>query len=698
MRRDRLQLTIDAVRLQLVQAVRWRLAWRAATAIGVAFWVGLAVDRTWEPSPRGRLVFCVLAAIGAIAWSVREAWPLLRRKYSDAEIAQLIATRLPKGADPLLTAVDAPSADSPQAAALAEATRAVANTVLAKQGPLRIVRPTVESGWPWLAVVLLGSALLLAVVRPASFACYGRRMALSAEAWPRAVRLLPEGFEYESASGDWIRKVARGEPYEIRLKADLSDGHRSPGTVRYHARWTTGERLSGTFIRIGESKQEYRLLLEATTSNALLRVAGGDCHLRLRLEAITPPAIINAGLRITPPSYLQMPAYEATASAMGPLPEGARIQLLLTTSKPLARATAQWVQEAAEPALSIAATIDEKEKGIKIDLPLIKSTGELVVSFFDTDGIASVEPHLLLLDILPDEPPTVELRPVGVVRTITRNARIPFHVSAKDDHGIGTMELLVERDEKPWHSMLLYAEASHAPDGSVVIDQQEIDLLSLRSSGKEVKVGQRLTLRANVTDRYDLGSFHNATSEPITLRVVTPEEILARIGETERALRETLEGTLSDARRLAYALAHQASPSASSNQLLDTRKVLRSLQSVAASFATLRDEVINNRLDQPVMVKRLTSDILAPLRSIVREELRPLEAFLESPTAEKGSEASSLATRTVKNIERVLDHLERRESYNEVVALLRGLIREQRRVNDKTESERRTRARRSLLD
>ena len=317
------------------------------------------------------------------------------------------------------------------------------------------------------------------------------------------------------------------------------------------------------------------------------------------------------------------------------------------------------------------------------------------IRFVDTEGVASLEPHSLLLEIAPDEPPTVELRTRGVVRTITRNARVPLRISAKDDHGIKKINLLLERDEKTWHEISLYEESS-APDDSILVDQEEVDLLSLRSFGKVIEVGDRLTLRTLVTDGYDLGPVHRVISESISLRIVTPEEILARLGETELALRQTLEGALSDARRLAYTLGHRpASQQAASNQLLDTRKLIRSLQAVGASFATIRDEVIHNRLDQPAMVERISSDIVDPLQSVVDNELRKLETVLKIGSMQP---ASGLAVRAVKNIETVLDRLERRESYNEVVALLRGLIREQRQVNEKTESERRARVRRSLLE
>jgi hypothetical protein len=334
----------------------------------------------------------------------------------------------------------------------------------------------------------------------------------------------------------------------------------------------------------------------------------------------------------------------------------------------------------------------------------------------DVDGAQVVAPFELLLDVTPDDPPTVELRLAGVGQVVTRDASIQTLARVNDDHGADYVTLLLVSESIGEEKSLVARRIVTAISNRLPVEQPLVtDLLALRSEDPAnrlvLNVGDQLIIQAEVSDRYDLAPREPSRSESITLEIVTPQELLARIAERESELRQTLEGVLSDARRLSYSIDLRRRRELDTNDdstrpagwladgVLQTRKTQRGVKAVAEAAMELRKEVLNNRLDQSALVNRLQGDVSRPLEKVAKGPLTRLGEQLiaagETGDLELAAKECAVA---VAAIEKVLASLESRETYNEVVTMLRGLIRDQRRVNDRTEREQRDEARRLLLE
>ncbi|MFC1759723.1 hypothetical protein ACFL2H_13310, partial [Planctomycetota bacterium] len=253
----------------------------------------------------------------------------------------------------------------------------------------------------------------------------------------------------------------------------------------------------------------------------------------------------------------------------------------------------------------------------------------------------------------------------------------------------------------------------------------------------ELKVGEELSLTIRSEDQFDLGDGPNlGVSEEYALRVVEPSELLALLEANELRLRRRFEQTIVEMTETRDLLARvqAASPevatsrdsdedradtpvgSADRDKSLKALRVQRARQQgdkatqeiagVAAAFLAIRDELINNRIDTEERKIRLEQQIVEPLKDIVDlqfpdwdDSLKSLVSAIESdqPTEEKAAESVRLTDEILTALDRVLQKMEELESYNELVDLVRSIIKEQEELLEKTKQERKNQAK-SLLE
>lgn len=726
MSRDRQSVEIDraleGARVELRRALTLRAITELLAGVAVAGWLGLVIDRALEPSPTWRLVAYGLLTLGAAWWLFGRGVPMLAKRFTRRELAEVVAARMPLGGDALVTAVQLEQderAASLDEAALAVATMRAAEGALCAAGATPITRPALR-GWPARTAIALGGfAAVFAMVWPAAALHYAERLALSSEPWPRRVKLVADGFAPDLMSGVAQRKVPRGAAVDVAVWADLAEGRVAPATVRARWRTATGDRQSAVLERLGAvvhrgedalPAQQFRLRLDSVLEDTTLQLAGGDGRLGpLVLRAVDRPELTGLRLRYTPPAYLIASSVEVDALAAGSIPEGAIATLVVAASKPLSMVRVAGVGPSPETARE--ATPAGGAREVPVELGPLSATRLLHVELTDTDGIDSATPVEATLDVLADSPPTIELRPATSGRAVTRDARIDLAITTRDDHGVARAAVVVSVESRGERRTSV-ALRGHAASGR---GDAAIDLLALRSEDPPLAVepGDAVRLVAECNDAYDLSPREPSRSEPVTVEVVTPDELLARLAEREQELRAVLEGALGDVRRLAYALDLESRSRANASPdelgdraaelLLDVRKGSRGVAGVAAGFHGLRDEVLANRIDQPALAQRLEGEVAVPLDAVVSGPLERvadrLDGRLDGGVSNAAIEAAARdAADAVARLERVLDRVESRASYNEVVSLLRGLIRDQRRVNAQTERERRDSVKRLLLE
>jgi hypothetical protein len=159
--------------------------------------------------------------------------------------------------------------------------------------------------------------------------------------------------------------------------------------------------------------------------------------------------------------------------------------------------------------------------------------------------------------------------------------------------------------------------------------------------------------------------------------------------------------------------ASDSSPAATSRELARRRlRVAGSLQNVAQSadevsgiaeaFDDLGDQLTNNRIDNPDLKSRLREQIALPLHRIAGERMPQLAAqlkLLEQQVADAAAakpqlqKSIELADQLLVEMRQVLDRMLELETYNEVVALLRGIITDQDEISRQTKERQKERLR-----
>jgi hypothetical protein len=123
---------------------------------------------------------------------------------------------------------------------------------------------------------------------------------------------------------------------------------------------------------------------------------------------------------------------------------------------------------------------------------------------------------------------------------------------------------------------------------------------------------------------------------------------------------------------------------------------------VAAGFLTIREELINNRVDTEDRKNRLKDQIADPLSRTCEAEfprldelLAGLDTRLREVGSGSGADATAAADETVEQANLVLSELEAvlakmqdLETYNELLDIVRDLLKDQEKLIQRTEQER----------
>ena len=129
---------------------------------------------------------------------------------------------------------------------------------------------------------------------------------------------------------------------------------------------------------------------------------------------------------------------------------------------------------------------------------------------------------------------------------------------------------------------------------------------------------------------------------------------------------------------------------------------------IAGGFDEIVAELINNRVDTEELKERLERDISEPLKEISGELLPEFEKRLETleqayqagPTeaTESLATAKSSAQTVEEAMKAVLDRMLELEEYNELVELLRGIVKDQEQLKERTQQEQREKLKGLLED
>lgn len=697
------------------------IAWLGLAAVAL-FWGSLALDWCVEPPRWARAVLLVAAALWLGLLVARKLLGRLTTDLGDASLAVVVERAHPSFRDSLSTTIelaDQSSADiNPD---LLVRTAAEAGAHLGQVRPEKIFRRRELAMLAFSASVAVASVAALAVAKPAVAGMWVRRLALLGdEAWPRRVRLVIDGFP------DGVRKVARGSDVDVIVHAQAADG--VPELV--DLRWRVADagvpgRLAnagrrgvwhvdrmGTRGGISADGRAFGHVLKAVNDSIDIEIRGGDARLRhLRVEVLDPPALEQLAITSTPPAYLGGAPRIAPPSRIVPILRGSRVSIACRCTKPLSSATmvmgggGQGVGETVLATLPAggasggAAAASAEDRTIVGSVEALDADRTIVVRFTDTDGLTGREPVTFTLSAVADEPPQVVMRLRGISTAVTPRARLPLVGSISDDHGLkeATIRLNVpDGGETAQHSSRV-----RAGDTVVEIGAEAPEIVNLEPLG--LAVGRRIDVSVAATDACTLdGAANTGTSDVWSLDVVAPEALVAMLEAREIMLRRRYESCFADLTQARDGFATPSNETAEGGgldpaaaRLADaTARAGGETKELAESFRGIRLEFDNNQLITPELEARLIGQIADPMDAIAVRHLPELAALCRS-----GAERHEVVRRADEVLARmraVLDTMMELESFNEVVELLRGMIRTQEQIRVETLEQQKRRAREAL--
>ena len=725
-----LQALFARLRARLRGALVWDALASLGVVVGAAFWLGMALDWFFEPSPLIRKGVLAVCSVTMLVWLVRGLLLPLLRSLPNRELAMLVEQRQPAFADSLVTAVDlggrsgtATVAVDPQ---LAAATQQHAIGVLQRYGDPELVNTDGSRRKTAMSAAFLVALLALTIVRYETVATYMSRLALSAEPWPRSVRLVLDGFS-RGDDGVWRKKIAKGDSLDLSVRADLTGDFIDPRQLWLRYKLPGGFMTKKGFARVGQptagrdAHQLYETSLDDIRADVRMQIYGGDGRLGPILVQVSPrPTVTAARLCVVPPGYRgQGPRY-VSASALAPLEQGVALSIDYSASKPIAQVKAAWRGgNSVEPLL----TLQPGQRTFSIALPALLSGGVLETELVDTEGIRSAEPYAIPISLEPDDPPEVDFKLVGVSTLVTPDAKIEFALEASDDHAVASAWVGLQVDDGPTERIDLKDPTERVARFATT---SVLDLLTRRfSAGRDagrLEPGQQVSLLAHADDFYDLTtSDRTSSSQHYLLEVVTVNQLLARIEEREINLRRTFEQVLDEMRTVQRAIiptdlsafddATTPTPTDEASRQSELRrarlrdsamKVGVETAAVGEAFQAIHLELLQNRVPNEDLIQRIEGKIARPLAKLHGEQLTQLQQAVGqasgSPQTETRVDVRLLANSIVEQMESILEQMKSLETYNEVLAVLRQVIDDQQRVLRATERTRRSQLRQLLLD
>jgi len=693
------------------QTRRW--IWIESLAIvclagAAVFWGSLALDWLLEPPAWVRGAAAAAVGIGLLLLLRGKLWSRLSAPLDDASLATLVERGHTGFRDSLSTAIELsrePRDDIDPALFGRTIDEAVA--VAGGVRPATFFRRRRLVGLALAGLAAAASIGTLALACPAIADLWVHRMVwLGEDPWPRSTSLAVEGF---SPAGR--RKVARGSDVEIVVRADAA--RIIPEVVDLRSRGDGGWKTERMGMRGGivEGAQAFGHVLRAVTDDVDLEIRGGDARLRhLRLEVVDAPALESLVIRYTLPAYLGGGERQVAASRIVQIPRGSTVDVDCASTKPLSAATITAVAEAGEETLAAIPAHDRQgaqrlEAGRQIAARVERLEGErtIVVRLTDTDGLVNREPISFVLAAVPDEPPSVAVRMRGISTAVTPRATIPLEGTVADDHALAAAAATLSIADGPTSTLPI---ALPAGDGAILEMTAErpfrVPLEPLL-----LAPGAKLSLVVTAEDRCTLdGGPNKGAGDAWTLDVVTPEVLVAMLEAREILLRRRYESCIADLTqvrdRVASGVARSADPAAGDDS--DSSSAARlgeaaaraagETAEIAEAFRMIRVELDNNLLLTPELDARLVTQIADPLAAIAAKDLPGLTAACRSGVDRPG--LVNRADDVLARMRSVLDKMMELESFNEVVELLRGMIRTQEEIRAETLKRQKQRAREAL--
>lgn len=626
------------------------LAWVVGSLLAVVA-VACLLDYLIHFQDVGLRVLCALAVWGVLGYT---AWrflrPAIQAPLGDLAMASRIERRYPQLADQLVSTVEflKQSEEDPEAGSPLLRRTVVAQTTAAlEQVDLQDAidtRPARQVAWIAAAVSLVVFGLALADLTGTRTALARLAVPWNNVAWPQRHHLVIESP---------LARVPLGQPMEIRVK---DAGGLLPDDVRIE------------FLYDGQSKPEHELMQilsdaaylrkEVVTRPFKYRAVGGDDFSMewQAVEVIDPPEIETLAVTLTYPDYTGFAPGESDRHIRAV--EGTKVHLAGRATKPLKSATLRI--EGSPDAVALLAT---DTHDFTADFTVAKS-GTYHFRLEDEEGFQGGADRRCEIRALSDDKPSVNVEQPNNNLDVTAQAVVPLKIVAKDDLALKEVYLSFSKSEEPPRVISLYRGPEKA------VGQKPADTGSSNSSAnasggdrrvltqdwnlaeQQFQPGDRIAFFAVASDyKPQSGQSHTRY-----LQIVTPEQLLDRLGRRQGMVLEKLDQALrlqTDARRktaLAKAqldklgrLGKEGHDDLQGAELTQ-RQVDAGLHGPQdAVLSLIRDllaELKNNRLEDPDTVERMTT-LARDIEKLSQEDLPAIGREMTSALKNSDGELKS---------------------------------------------------------
>lgn len=411
------------------------------------------------------------------------------------------------------------------------------------------------------------------------------------------------------------------------------------------------------------------------------------------------------------------------------------------------------------PALLITAA--ESKTPMQFPLP-IPPDSVIRVVLEDADGITSTTPSKFTINGIVDQPPTVETTLRGIGSSITRKARIPMAGILRDDYGVVSARFDYRIDDGQAWMPREFQSPPTSTTREFVLQRTEtepferFDVLPL-----DLSIGQKLTLTVSALDgctvpeipkaavpgkpesasdaetRIGLSNSEAPAHRAISLKknvftIVSEEELLSMLYAREINIRKRFEQIITELKQTRQELRQQREKatvvsrtkptsgaadgdSAASlaqglaacadRSLHSVRKTAIETSGVESSFSDIREELVNNAADTPLMLQRLDEQIISPLRRINETDFPAADSSLglfklaleknTDPTGPMDGAAETLDA-MIQKMELILSEMRELAKFHEVVEQLKANIKAQQDLLEETRRKRKEKAIKAL--
>jgi len=717
----RLRSLRAAIRLRLLID---GLLWLLASVLGAALVTFIAdyglylLTRQHMTVGQRLLILGLLAATLAYVVYRRLLKPLTIR-LSDDDLAQVIERFHPELADRLISALQfAREADVSARGASPELVARVldeTNAAIASLKATPMFRGSPLGRHALLALLAVAILVGLFALRPLVMKTWLDRITtLSAAAYPKdtAIRI----------DGPTHIRIGRGSSLEVAVVAD--EQKVVPGEVTFQMKFASVGAVEETVAPAPGTANRFVKKFEVVSEPFTFFVTGGDDRTApVTVEVAEPPALKEVSFTIEPPAYTRLrPITISSAQGVINVPIDSRIVVTATATKDLRQATLSL--DGATPITCDVLTVQDTQgnavrRGVRGAFAVatpnpFKPSVQLRFALTDSEGFASGGgsggPQYTLV-LVTDKPPTVQLATLGIAGQISTRAQIPLQITSKDDYGIKSLALEWSLASSPDKTTAINIKSFDPAETEPAAAPHTLDLAALATAPDKppVPIGDSLRLMAIARDALPTESAgpNTVQSNIITLKVVSDEDLLAALVDSQRSLREqfrqaiaqqseaagktelggaraTAKGGLDEARQL-------AGEATDLQQQINDRIAAMTLR-----FDELLQQMNNNRIGAEADRQRIKGRIISPLRDLTANALR--NTALELGKARNLDNAELLAADLKKinatqssirqMLENVLAEMIKVENAQQVEHGLKVIIDMSTRVQDLTGSER----------